>query len=100
MACHWESKPELLFGHCLLPVAIAVNPKRIISIWSGFNCGEASNIATPEWLTVAKEAAIRRASTNRPPMLSHYQLLYELALSMGIRYSNTTSLLHDPHLFL
>ncbi|KAM0883102.1 hypothetical protein ACQ4PT_031848 [Festuca glaucescens] len=51
----------------------------------GFNCGEASNIATPEWLTVAKEAAIRRASMNRPPMLSHYQLLYELALSMCIR---------------
>ncbi|CAM0884225.1 unnamed protein product [Alopecurus aequalis] len=51
----------------------------------GFNCGEASNIATPEWLRVAKEAAIRRASINRPPMLSHYQLLYELALSMSIR---------------
>lgn len=51
----------------------------------GFNCGEASNIATPEWLRVAKEAAIRRASINRPPMLSHYQLLYELALSMCIR---------------
>ncbi|KAJ6750822.1 hypothetical protein OIU85_001367 [Salix viminalis] len=28
----------------------------------GFNCGEAANIATPEWLTVAKDAAIRRAS--------------------------------------
>ncbi|KAF7032181.1 hypothetical protein CFC21_043390 [Triticum aestivum] len=51
----------------------------------GFNCGEASNIATPEWLRVAKEAAVRRASINQPPMLSHYQLLYELALSMCIR---------------
>ncbi|KAK9117411.1 hypothetical protein Sjap_016358 [Stephania japonica] len=34
----------------------------------GFNCGEASNIATPEWLRFAKEAAIRRASVNYPPM--------------------------------
>ncbi|XP_006645195.1 lysine-specific demethylase JMJ705-like [Oryza brachyantha] len=51
----------------------------------GFNCGEASNIATPEWLRIAKEAAIRRASVNCPPMVSHYQLLYELALSMRFR---------------
>ncbi|KAJ1286714.1 hypothetical protein BS78_03G373100 [Paspalum vaginatum] len=51
----------------------------------GFNCGEASNIATPEWLRVAKEAAVRRASINRPPMVSHYQLLYELALSICLR---------------
>uniref|UniRef100_A0A0E0N6H6 JmjC domain-containing protein n=1 Tax=Oryza rufipogon TaxID=4529 RepID=A0A0E0N6H6_ORYRU len=51
----------------------------------GFNCGEASNIATPEWLRIAKEAAIRRASINRPPMVSHYQLLYDLALSMRFR---------------
>ncbi|KAF0916403.1 hypothetical protein E2562_007504 [Oryza meyeriana var. granulata] len=51
----------------------------------GFNCGEASNIATPEWLRIAKEAAIRRASINCPPMVSHYQLLYELALSMRFR---------------
>ncbi|KAL3512630.1 hypothetical protein ACH5RR_025347 [Cinchona calisaya] len=47
----------------------------------GFNCGEAANIATPEWLTVAKDAAIRRASINCPPMVSHFQLLYDLALS-------------------
>ncbi|XP_038893943.1 lysine-specific demethylase JMJ705 [Benincasa hispida] len=47
----------------------------------GFNCGEAANIATPEWLRVAKDAAIRRASINYPPMVSHYQLLYDLALS-------------------
>uniref|UniRef100_J3NCM8 JmjC domain-containing protein n=1 Tax=Oryza brachyantha TaxID=4533 RepID=J3NCM8_ORYBR len=51
----------------------------------GFNCGEASNIATPHWLQVAKEAAIRRASTNCGPMVSHYQLLYELALSLRPR---------------
>ncbi|PKA60230.1 Lysine-specific demethylase REF6 [Apostasia shenzhenica] len=51
----------------------------------GFNCGEAANIATPGWLRVAKEAAIRRASTNYPPMLSHFQLLYALALSLHSR---------------
>lgn len=51
----------------------------------GFNCGEATNIATPCWLQVAKEAAIRRASTNSGPMVSHYQLLYELALSLRPR---------------
>jgi len=55
---------------------------------AGFNCGEASNLATPEWLRVAKEAAVRRASINRPPMVSHYQLLYELALSLCLRYSS------------
>ncbi|XP_010248780.1 PREDICTED: lysine-specific demethylase REF6 isoform X2 [Nelumbo nucifera] len=48
----------------------------------GFNCGEAANIATPEWLKVAKEAAIRRASINYPPMVSHFQLLYSLALAL------------------
>ncbi|CAO2167429.1 unnamed protein product [Urochloa humidicola] len=51
----------------------------------GFNYAEASNIATPEWLRAAKEAAVRRASINHPPMVSHYQLLYELALSMCLR---------------
>ncbi|XP_008799926.2 lysine-specific demethylase JMJ705-like isoform X1 [Phoenix dactylifera] len=51
----------------------------------GFNCGEAANIATPGWLRVAKEAAIRRASINYPPMVSHFQLLYELALSLCTR---------------
>uniref|UniRef100_A0ACD5XP48 Uncharacterized protein n=1 Tax=Avena sativa TaxID=4498 RepID=A0ACD5XP48_AVESA len=51
----------------------------------GFNCGEATNIATPLWLQVAKEAAIRRASTNCGPMISHYQLLYKLALSLRQR---------------
>ncbi|XP_073291417.1 lysine-specific demethylase REF6-like [Primulina huaijiensis] len=51
----------------------------------GFNCGEAANIATPEWLRVAKDAAIRRASINCPPMVSHFQLLYDLALSLCSR---------------
>ncbi|KAJ6410320.1 hypothetical protein OIU84_007134 [Salix udensis] len=51
----------------------------------GFNCGEAANIATPEWLMVAKDAAIRRASINYPPMVSHFQLLYDLALEFCTR---------------
>ncbi|KAL7099182.1 hypothetical protein ACP275_09G066800 [Erythranthe tilingii] len=51
----------------------------------GFNCGEAANIATPEWLRVAREAAIRRAAINCPPMVSHFQLLYDLALSLCSR---------------
>ncbi|CAL9188394.1 unnamed protein product [Musa hybrid cultivar] len=51
----------------------------------GFNCGEAANIATPEWLRFAKEAAVRRASINYPPMVSHFQLLYALALSLHTR---------------
>lgn len=52
----------------------------------GFNCGEAANIATPEWLRVAKEAAVRRAAINCPPMVSHFQLLYDLALSLCSRF--------------
>lgn len=54
-------------------------------IFVGFNCGEASNIATPEWLRFAKDAAIRRASINYPPMVSHFQLLYDLALAICSR---------------
>ncbi|XP_058102102.1 lysine-specific demethylase REF6-like isoform X2 [Magnolia sinica] len=51
----------------------------------GFNCGEVANIATPEWLRIAKEAAIRRASINNPPLVSHVQLLYALALTLCSR---------------
>nr|XP_007155510.1 hypothetical protein PHAVU_003G207700g [Phaseolus vulgaris]ESW27504.1 hypothetical protein PHAVU_003G207700g [Phaseolus vulgaris] len=51
----------------------------------GFNCGEAANIATPEWLRFAKDAAIRRASINYPPMVSHFQLLYDLGLAFCSR---------------
>ncbi|KAL9997103.1 putative [histone H3]-dimethyl-L-lysine(36) demethylase [Helianthus debilis subsp. tardiflorus] len=47
----------------------------------GFNCGEAANFATPKWLSVAKEAAVRRAAMNFLPMLSHQQLLYLLTMS-------------------
>ncbi|CAA7056466.1 unnamed protein product [Microthlaspi erraticum] len=51
----------------------------------GFNFGEASNIATPQWLTIAKDSAIRRAAINYPPMVSHLQLLYDYALALGSR---------------
>ncbi|KAI3470480.1 hypothetical protein Pfo_027143 [Paulownia fortunei] len=47
----------------------------------GFNCGEAANFGTPKWLTIAKEAAVRRAAMNYLPMLSHQQLLYLLTMS-------------------
>ncbi|PSR96747.1 Lysine-specific demethylase [Actinidia chinensis var. chinensis] len=57
----------------------------------GFNCSEAANIATPEWLRVAKDAAIRRASIKCPPMVSHFQLLYDLALSLCSRIPNSIS---------
>lgn len=51
----------------------------------GFNCGEAANFGTPQWLTVAKEAAVRRAAMNYLPMLSHQQLLYLLTVSFVSR---------------
>ncbi|KAK9278197.1 hypothetical protein L1049_027758 [Liquidambar formosana] len=57
----------------------------------GFNCGEAANIATPEWLRVAKDAAIRRASINYSPMVSHFQLLYDLALAFCSRITMSKS---------
>lgn len=52
---------------------------------TGFNCGEAANFATPQWLKVAKEAAVRRAAMNYLPMLSHQQLLYLLTISFVSR---------------
>lgn len=51
----------------------------------GFNCGEAANFGTPQWLNVAKEAAVRRAAMNYLPMLSHQQLLYLLTMSFVSR---------------
>ncbi|KAJ7569378.1 hypothetical protein O6H91_01G075600 [Diphasiastrum complanatum] len=53
----------------------------------GFNCGEAANFATPGWLEVAKEAAVRRVALNHLPMLSHQQLLYYHAMSFPSRTS-------------
>ncbi|KAF2535746.1 hypothetical protein F2Q70_00006716 [Brassica cretica] len=54
----------------------------------GFNCGEAANFGTPQWLNVAKEAAVRRAAMNYLPMLSHQQLLYLLTMSFVSRQGN------------
>lgn len=54
---------------------------------AGFNCGEAANFATPQWLKFAKEAAVRRAAMNFLPMLSHQQLLYLLAISFISRFA-------------
>ncbi|GMH11256.1 hypothetical protein Nepgr_013097 [Nepenthes gracilis] len=51
----------------------------------GFNCGEAANFGTPQWLKVAKEAAVRRAAMDLLPMLSHQQLLYLLTMSFVSR---------------
>lgn len=57
-----------------------------LSFWNlGFNCGEAANFGTPQWLKVAKEAAVRRAAMNYLPMLSHQQLLYLLTMSFMSR---------------
>ncbi|PPS15843.1 hypothetical protein GOBAR_AA04739 [Gossypium barbadense] len=56
----------------------------VISLTS-FNCGEAANFGTPQWLQVAKEAAVRRAAMNYLPMLSHQQLLYLLTMSFMSR---------------
>ncbi|KAI3773571.1 hypothetical protein L1987_48101 [Smallanthus sonchifolius] len=56
----------------------------------GFNCGEAANIATPGWLAVARDAAIRRASINCAPMVSHSQLLYDLAVSFSSSVPTST----------
>jgi hypothetical protein len=57
----------------------------------GFNCGEAANFGTPQWLKVAKEAAVRRAAMNYLPMLSHQQLLYLLTMSFVSRLAYYSS---------
>ncbi|GAB2250583.1 hypothetical protein Droror1_Dr00016833 [Drosera rotundifolia] len=51
----------------------------------GFNCGEAANFGTPQWLSVAKDAALRRAAMDHLPMLSHQQLLCLLTMSFVSR---------------
>ncbi|KAL0310281.1 UNVERIFIED_CONTAM: Lysine-specific demethylase [Sesamum calycinum] len=62
-------------------------------ITRGFYCGHAAVIATTEWLSVAKEAAIRSAAIRCPPMVSHFQLSYDLALSLCSRPSFSCHLL-------
>ncbi|WVY97939.1 hypothetical protein V8G54_030090 [Vigna mungo] len=62
-------------------MASIVKKKPLICPQDRFNCGEAANFGTPQWLSVAKEAAVRRAAMNYLPMLSHQQLLYLLTMS-------------------
>ena len=52
----------------------------------GFNCGEATNMETHEWLKVAKEAA---AAMEYLPMLSHQQLLYFVAKDFNSRFGSS-----------
>lgn len=42
------------------------------------------------WLSIAKEAAVRRAAMNYLPMLSHQQLLYLLTMSFISRCAFVT----------
>lgn len=62
---------------------LSLNPLVVNCV--GFNCGEAANFGTPQWLTIAKEAAVRRAAMDHLPMLSHQQLLYLLTMSFILR---------------
>lgn len=70
----WLSSPSGNFSYLVL-----------LSCKLGFNCGEAANFATPQWLRFAREAAVRRAAMNYLPMLSHQQLLYLLTMSFVSR---------------
>ncbi|KAF8115291.1 hypothetical protein N665_0029s0126 [Sinapis alba] len=64
----------------------------------GFNCGEAASFGTPQWLNVAKEAAVRREAMNYLPMLSHQQLLYLLTIvPRSLLPGGRSSRLRDRH---
>ena len=77
----------LEWGGVVVVIIVSTNSRIFLNACCvGFNCGEAANIATPEWLRFAKDAAIRRASLNYPPMVSHFQLLYDLALALCSRF--------------
>ncbi|XP_050209589.1 lysine-specific demethylase ELF6 [Mercurialis annua] len=86
--------PELLVSSAIPCCRLVQNPGEFVVTFPrayhvgfshGFNCGEAANFGTPQWLKVAKEAAIRRAAMNYLPMLSHQQLLYLLTMSFVSR---------------
>ncbi|KAK9090226.1 hypothetical protein Sjap_023403 [Stephania japonica] len=77
--------PVKNYPHLLLKVKKSLVSFFFLLYIVGFSCCEAINIATPKWLMVAREAAIRRASTAQPPVLSHFQLLYAYALSLSSR---------------
>ncbi|CAH1446045.1 unnamed protein product [Lactuca virosa] len=89
-------KTILLFHACRLvqnPGEFVVTFPRAyhIGFSHGFNCGEAANFGTPKWLSVAKEAAVRRAAMNFLPMLSHQQLLYLLTMTFIPRRARNLS---------
>ncbi|KAK3036679.1 hypothetical protein RJ639_031547, partial [Escallonia herrerae] len=86
--------PEVLVSSGLPCCRLVQNPGEFVVTFPrsyhvgfshGFSCGEAANFGTPKWLTVAKEAAVRRAAMNYLPMLSHQQLLYLLTMSFVSR---------------
>ncbi|KAK2968171.1 hypothetical protein RJ640_018264 [Escallonia rubra] len=87
--------PEVLVSSGLPCCRLVQNPGEFVVTFPrsyhvgfshGFSCGEAANFGTPKWLTVAKEAAVRRAAMNYLPMLSHQQLLYLLTMSFVSRF--------------
>ncbi|XP_072954041.1 probable lysine-specific demethylase SE14 [Typha angustifolia] len=82
--------PEVLVASGLPCCRLVQNPGEFVVTFPrayhvgfshGFNCGEAANFATSQWLKFAKDAAVRRAAMDYLPMLSHQQLLYMLAIS-------------------
>ncbi|KAE9611436.1 putative transcription factor & chromatin remodeling &Metalloenzymes JmjC family [Lupinus albus] len=73
----------------MVEAVAGVSAESPIILVERFNCGEAANFGTPQWLTVAKEAAVRRAVMNYLPMLSHQQLLYLLTMSFIPRVPRT-----------
>ncbi|XP_063938250.1 lysine-specific demethylase REF6-like isoform X2 [Daucus carota subsp. sativus] len=81
--------PELIVNAGIPCCRLVQNPGEFVVTFprayhSGFS-HEASKIATPEWLRFAREAEMRRAAINSPPLISHIQLLYDLALSFSSR---------------
>lgn len=86
--------PEVIVGSGIPCCRLVQNPGEYVVTFPrayhvgfshGFNCGEAANFGTPQWLKIAKEAAVRRAAMNYLPMLSHQQLLYLLTMSFVSR---------------
>ncbi|GAB2276778.1 hypothetical protein Dimus_011493 [Dionaea muscipula] len=86
--------PEVVVGAGIPCCRLVQNPGEFVVTFPrayhigfshGFNCGEAANFGTPQWLNVAKDAAVRRAAMDHLPMLSHQQLLYLLTMSFVSR---------------
>ncbi|XP_011100873.1 lysine-specific demethylase JMJ705-like [Sesamum indicum] len=52
----------------------------------GYYCGDAADMANTESSSVAREAAIHSAAIRCPPMVSRFQLSYDLAVSLCSRF--------------